>query len=332
MATIKDIAEKLGIAPSTVSKGLNGANDISSELQQLVLDTAIEMGYKSKKMKKEENKSLCLLIKNMEYKKPDDFGYELILGFRQAALRDHWNVSIILADEFMQTEKYDNFMLRNGFLGGFLLGFTLQDPWMQQLTSTSIPTVLLDNYINNNDQVGSVATDSHEGIELAIKHLQELGHTRIGFMNGERFSDVSEQRRQAFLDSMASHNIQIDPDLIAYSHFNGSYVKEHIPHFIDHKATAIVCSSDLIAYNVIAEYQARGYRVPEDVSVVGFDDLASAESFTPPLTTIKQDRLNLGKDAYATLSWLLNGVSISKSFLRAKLIVRQSTASVNLDI
>ena len=95
MTTIKDIADRLGISLSTVSKGLNGANDISEELRQLVLDTAVEMGYQTKKMKKEEFKKLCLFIKNMDYESPEDFGYDIILGFKQSAFRDNWNVDVI---------------------------------------------------------------------------------------------------------------------------------------------------------------------------------------------------------------------------------------------
>lgn len=88
MVTIKDIANRLGISVSTVSKGLNGASDISEDLRQMVLDTAVEMGYQSKKMKKDENKKLCLFIENMEYETANQFGYEIILGFRQAAFRN----------------------------------------------------------------------------------------------------------------------------------------------------------------------------------------------------------------------------------------------------
>ena len=82
MATIKDIANQLGISISTVSKGLNGASDISEELRQLVLDTAVEMGYATKKSKKVENRKLAIFVENMEYDTPDQFGYDVVLGFK----------------------------------------------------------------------------------------------------------------------------------------------------------------------------------------------------------------------------------------------------------
>ena len=87
MATIKDIANRLGVSVSTVSKGMNGASDISDELRQLVLDTAVEMGYSSKRNKKIDNRKLCLLVENMDYEALDEFGYEIVLGFKQNAIK-----------------------------------------------------------------------------------------------------------------------------------------------------------------------------------------------------------------------------------------------------
>lgn len=114
----------MGIAPSTVSKGLNDANDISPDLKQLVLDTAIEMGYVTKKMKKETRKRLCIFIENMLYLKEDDFGFDIVLGFRQAAIRDKWDVHIVEMNPILQIkEPYDRYMMRNHYHGGFLIGF-----------------------------------------------------------------------------------------------------------------------------------------------------------------------------------------------------------------
>ena len=124
MPTIKDIAHRLGVATSTVSKGLNDASDISEELRQQVLDTAIEMGYITKKMKKEQHKKLCVFIENMDYESPDDFGHAVCLGFRQMAIRDNWKVSIVPCNHAMQKkERYDNYMLSHGYSGSFMIFF-----------------------------------------------------------------------------------------------------------------------------------------------------------------------------------------------------------------
>lgn len=329
MVTIKDIAERLGISVSTVSKGLNGASDISDDLRQLVLDTAIEMGYRTKKMRREQNKRLCIFIENMAYESAAQFGYELILGFRQAALRDNWDVTIIpVTPELQQKERYDVYMLKNGYSGAFLLGFALQDAWMRQFTSTTIPTVLLDNYIPQNPNVSYIGTDNFEGIELVVEHLAKLGHTRIAFLNGSPYSLVSDQRGQAFVRSMKHHQLTPNQDLIAQGYYVAESAKYHVPHFLEKGATAIICGSDLIASGVITECQSRGYSVPDDISVTGFDDLPISAQLTPPLTTIKQDRTELGKCGYYTLNSLMRGVSISQTLMRPQIITRSSTGKL----
>lgn len=329
MATIKDIADHLGIAVSTVSKGLNGASDISAEMRQLVLDTAVEMGYSTKRMRAKTSRNVCVLIENMDYENIDQFGYDIIMGFRLSAARRHWNVTVIPSSLNMQTaEKFDSYMLKNGFCGAFLLGFTLHDDWIKQLHKTTVPTVLLDNYISGNKHVGYVGTDSHEGIAQAVTHLAALGHKKIAFLNGTKNSMVSEERRQAFIQSMCDNHLAPEQELIAYGYYVPDCAKYHVPTFLEHGATAIICASDLIASGVIAELKHRKLRVPEDVSVIGFDDLPFAAQLAPPLTTIRQDRMDLGKSAALLLDGLIHDVAISKLLLRAKFIERESTIEI----
>lgn len=328
MVTIKDIANRLGIAPSTVSKGLNDANDISPDLKKLVLDTAIEMGYVTKKMKKETRKRLCIFIENMLYEKPEDFGFDILLGFKQAAIRDNWEVHVVPMTPILQLkEPYDRYMLRNQFHGGFLVGFALKDPWMKQLEKTTIPTVLFDNYIKHNPNVAYIGTDSYEGIDLAIDHLHELGHTRIALLNGSKDSMITSNRYDAYISSMQNHGLDVHENLIAYGYYVEESAKYHVTDLINHGATAIICGNDLLAIGAIKECQKLNIRIPEDVSIIGYDNIPAAETTTPALTTINQNRLDLGRNSYATLYWLIAKVPISRSLLRPQLIIRNSTGT-----
>ena len=330
MVTIKDIAKHLGVAVSTVSKGLNGASDISDDMRQLVLDTAVEMGYATKKMKSKISKKICVLIENMDYENIDQFGYDIVMGFKLAAARGLVDVEIISTNLNMQLEeKYDTYMLRKGFCGAFLIGFNLHDDWIKQLSKTTVPTVLLDNYISDNTHVGYVGTDSFEGIRLAVEHLAGLGHKKIAFLNGTKNSMVSLERHQAFIQTMNELHLNVYDDLIAYGLFEPDCAHTYVPGFIEHGATAIICASDMIASGVLSELEAMKLRVPYDVSVVGYDDIPAAAAFTPPLTTIRQDRIDLGKSAYLLLDGLINNVTISKMLLRAKFVERNSTRKVN---
>ena len=327
MATIKDIATRLGVSVSTVSKGLNGASDISEELRQMVLDTAVEMGYATKKSKKKENRKLAVFIENMEYETEDQFGYDIVLGFKQNAFRHNWDVTVIpVTPAFQLTEKYDTYMLKNGFCGAFLVGFALHDEWMQQLSHTTMPTVLFDNYIEKNPNVCYVGTDNYEGIDAAVDHLYTLGHKKIAFLNGSLHSMVSEQRQEAFYNSMKAHGLTVDEKLTAYGYYVADSAKYHVPTFLGAGATAIICGNDLIASGVIAECKLRGFRVPEDISVVGFDDLPLSASLEPPLTTVRQERNELGKCAYVVLNSLVHHIPFCRTQIRARLIERESTA------
>lgn len=329
MATIKDIADRLGISVSTVSKGLNGASDISESLRQTVLDTAVELGYTTKQMRGKARKKLCIFVENMEYETPEQFGYDIILGFRQFAFREDYEVAVKpVTPLFQATEKYDTYMLKNGYVGAFLLGFALQDEWMAQFQSTGIPTALLDNSIKKNHSVSYIGTDSFEGIDDAIEHLVALGHSRIGLINGSRNSFICDQRRQAYIDSMTAHGLPFSEETMPYGYFVPEAAKPHVGSLLSMGITAILCGNDLIASGVIAECGELGYRVPEDVSVIGFDDIPMSDKLTPPLTTIRQDRIELGKCGFYALNSQINNVSISRTLLRPRLIVRGSTGPV----
>jgi LacI family transcriptional regulator len=330
MTTIKDIANRLGVSLSTVSKGLNGASDISDELRQTVLDTAVEMGYSTKRSRREENRKLCLLIENMDYEAPGEFGYDLVLGFKQNAYRARWDVTVLpVSPGFQQKEKYDTYLLRNGYCGAFLAGFALHDEWMKQLENTTMPTVLLDNFIPENPNVCYIGTDSYEGIELAVRHLYTLGHKKIAFLNGSQYSLVSDQRQEAFELAMKKLNLPVKDELTAYGYFVSDSAKYHVPGFLEAGATAILCGNDLIAKGVIDECKARGLRVPEDISVIGFDDIPLASALVPPLTTIRQERNELGRCAYVMLESLIRHIPISRTLMRPTLIERDSATRVS---
>lgn len=333
MATIKDIANHLGVSISTVSKGLNGASDISDELRQLVLDTAVEMGYSTKRSKKEEFRKLCLFVTNVEYETLDTFGYDIVLGFKQNAFQHNWDVTVVEIDTvFQEAHKYDSYLLQHGYCGAFILGLALHNPWMEQMRTTTMPTVLFDNFIDGNPNVGYLGTDSFEGIHMAVEHLVNLGHKKIAFLNGSEGSLVSEERQEAFESAVEEYHIICNERMMARGYFIAESAQYHVPAFLEEGATAIVCGNDLLAQGVINCCKHAGYRIPEDISVIGFDNIPIAATTEPPLTTISQQRNELGRCAYTTLASLINHVSISKTLLRPQLVERESTTVINKEM
>lgn len=326
MPTINDIAARLGVSKSTVSKALNNADDVSETLKKKIIETAVEIGYKKNRIRKDSSKQLCIIVENMDYENPTRFGYELIMGFKQLAVPAGWEVDIVpMTESIQKTVSYDMFMLENKYQGAFIMGFSLLDPWMKDLKSANTPTVLYDNYIHENPRVAYVGVNNNEGFDMAIAHLKKLGHKNIGYLGGSLESHVTISRYNAYMHAMENHGFNVDKDLVGCSYFISECTQKYLPILLKKHATAVLCSHDSLANAVMIHCTELKYNVPNDISVIGFDDAPFSAYTIPALTTIRQDRNSLGRCGYYALSSLLNKTFISSLLLRAEFIERSST-------
>lgn len=328
MATIQDIADKLGISKGTVSKAINNAPDISETLRKTVLDTAVEMGYTKLRRLKSDAKKLCILVENMEYEEPHQFGYDFVIGFRQMAEPAGYVVQVVpVTAELQKKTPYDVFMLQNDYVGAFVLGFSLNDPWMKDFKTSHTPTILYDNYIPANPSIASIGIDNNEGMALAISHLKQLGHRKIGYLSSALGSYIMQIRHKAFFHAMKQNGLKAESESTGASYYITECIQKHLPRLLDMGMTAIVCSHDLIANAAMIQCQQLGYHVPRDLSIIGFDDLPLCSYTSPPLTTIRQDRSELGKCGYYAMDSIMNQVSIGTIYLHAQLVQRNSTGT-----
>ena len=323
MATLEDIAKTLGVSKSTVSKALNGALDVSDAMRRAVVETAVELGY-SRLRRGEEAPRLAVFITNMDYASPEDFGYDILVGFRKLAEPAGYQVSVISLDYKLEKSiAYDQYMLQGNYLGGLFLGLSLDDPWLRDFETCRTPTVLYDNRVSGNPRVTYVGADNAEGMFLAVQYLKSLGHRKIGYLSSALGAYVYQQRQQAFFQAMQKNGL-CDQALARDSYFFSVYMEEHLPALLGLGCTAILCSHDNLAIGALDHCRKTGIRVPEDVSILGFDDLPRCQSTQPPLTTIRQDRTELGKSAYCALSSQMEGVSLSTFLLHTELVTRAS--------
>ena len=331
MTTIQDIADKMGISKSTVSKALNDAPDISETLRKQVLETAVALGYTKLRRYKKPVKKICIITEkeNIQYEEPHHFAYDILLGFRQMAEPAGFDIEIVPVDVQMQrNQHYDVFMLEHDYVGAFAIGFSLNDPWIQDFKTSRTPAVLFDNYIIGNPSTAYVGIDNDEGMELAISYLAGLGHRKIAYLSGSLGSQILQIRHAAFLRAMHLHGLNTSSDSTGCSYYLSECMEKHLPRFLEKGMTAVICSQDTLANSALIQCQQLGYRIPEDISIIGFDDIPIAAYTSPPLTTIRQDRLELGKSGFFALSSLLNNISISTFLLHAQLIERKSTGEV----
>lgn len=331
MTTIQDIADKLGISKGTVSKALNGAPDISETLQKQVLETAVELGYTKLRRYKKPLKRICVLIQkdNIEYQEPHHFAYDIVMGFRQMAEPAGCEVDVVPVDVNTQREgAFDVFMLQRDYAGAFAIGFSLNEPWMRDFKTSRTPLVLYDNRIIGNPATAYVGIDNDEGMYLAVKHLKDLGHRKIGYLSSALGSHIMQVRHQAFFHAMHLHGLKTDVTYSGCSYYLSECMEKHLPRFLNMGMTAIICCQDTFASAAITQCQQLGYQVPRDISIIGFDDIPICPYTSPPLTTVRQDRIELGKSGYYALNSLMNGVSIGTVLLHADLVVRDSTKSL----
>lgn len=324
LATLDDIAQELGISKGTVSKALNGAKDVSKKMQQAVLEKAVELGY-SRNARGSAAPRVAVFILNMEYQKPEDFGYDIVVGFRKAAEPAGYVVEIIPLDQQMQKAcRYDEYMMRENYCGGLFLGMSLVDPWIREFETCKTPTVLYDNHISCNPNVTNIGVDSIEGIELAVNHLHALGHSKIGYLSSALEAYVYQQRYQSFIQVMTAKGLPADETVMGNAFHVNVCLARHLPRLLQNGCTAIICSHDILAHSAMFYCSELGLRVPEDISILGYDDLPLCRYTTPPLTTVRQNRPALGKSAFYAMSSQLNGVAVGTHLLHAELIVRSS--------
>ncbi len=329
MATLDDIARELGVSKGTVSKALNGAKDVSQKTKQSVLETAVKLGY-FRAPRNAPSKKLALFVINMEYTKPEDFGYDMVSGFRIAAEPAGFLVDVIPLTRQMQLDcHYDDFMIREGYCGGFLLGLSLFEPWLNEIATCKTPTILYDNYIRGNPRVTSIGIDNEEGIEMAVHYLQSLGHRKIGYLSSGLNSQVYQKRYDAFIKTMLTSGLVADDSVMGADFHVNICLSNHLPRLLANKCTAILCSHDVLAHSVMIHCLELGLRVPEDISIMGFDDIPLCRYTAPPLTTIRQKRTSLGKSAFSALINQLNHVPMGTLLLHAELIERASCGVVS---
>ena len=324
VATLDDIAQELGISKGTVSKALNGAKDVSKKMQQAVIEKAVELGY-SRLNRSSAAPRLAVFILNMDYLKPEDFGYDIIVGFRKAAEPAGFQVEVVPLDRQLQLDhRYDQYMMQENYCGGLFLGLTLLDPWIQEFRTCKTPTVLYDNQVSGNPKVTAIGVDNIEGIELAVNYLRSLGHSKIGYLSSSLEAHVYRQRYQSFIRVMSAMDLPADDTVMGTAYHVNACLSQHLPRLLKNGCTAIICSHDILAYSAMFYCSELGLKIPQDISILGYDDLPLCRYTNPPLTTIRQNRPALGKSAFFALSSQFNGVPLSTHLLHPELVRRDS--------
>lgn len=291
----------------------------------MILNTAVEMGYANRRVQKSGLRKICIFAEEEVFESEDQFGYDLAMGFRVAAAQNGWQVSTASHRLILDSkDPLDAFMLRHDFAGAFFIKRHFSPNYLKSLTNTAFPLVLFEGEVDN-PWVGSVGNDHNRGILMAVEHLYRLGHRRIAMFNSGREYSLSQRRELAYRDALAAFHLKFEKSLLFYYDDEGS-IRPAVDQLLENGATAVLCAGDCISTAVMSQLLALGRRVPEEVSILGFDDCPRARIRNYPLTTIRQDNFALGKAAFYMLEGLRNEIPMQNLLLRPNLVIQESTA------
>lgn len=330
--TLRDVAARAGVHPSTASRALNLATrpSVNAATAARVLDAAKALGYRPNSLARglRTNRTFTIGMVVPDLTNPlfppiargledrlNEHGYQLIL-----ANTDDDDAKEQAVLEVMSTRRVDGLVLATA---------RPSHPSLGDLAASHAPIVLVNR--GSDEDVSSVTGDDHAGVGLAVRHLVELGHRRIGFVGGTRATPTGLARYQSFTAWVESEGLGLDPELVAFADtFTEEEGAAAFAELLDRGAafTAVVTGNDLIALGVYDVARARGLRVPEDVSVVGYNDIPFCENFHPPLTTIRVPHRQIGvKAAELILAAVEDPDATTVSVrLQPSLVVRGSTA------
>lgn len=324
--TINDVARAAGVSVATVSKAINGRYGVSPETMATVMGVVSDLGYESSlvatSMRRQTTNVIGVLVAEFE-----PFSLQLLRGVSSALQNTDYDVlayaGTVSAGDHLGWERRS--LSR---LGGTLIdGAILVTPTTTR-AKTSVPIVSVDPHVGADD-AATVGVANVEGARTATEHLIALGHRRIAHLRGRTDLESARERERGYREALDAAGISFDPALVADGGYRASDSTEAAREILDlpDTPTAVFAANDLSAIEMIRIAAERGLRVPDDISVVGFDDILDAASCTPQLTTVRQPLPEMGTAAVRMLLDVLEGHTPEPIRMPTTLVVRESTAA-----
>lgn len=328
--SIKDIARLARVSHSTVSRALHGSPQVSAETADRIRKIADEAGYRASAAARSlvmgRSNTIGVVVTNIA----DPFVSGVVSGIEDMAEKHGY--SVFLANSNAEPERevrvvrsfeerrVDGIIVTSSRVGALYV------PLMERM---HVPVVLLNNQ-HPSEFVHAVLIDNLEASLQATQHLIHLGHRRIAYL-GDRSGYQSDTERCAgYRRAVEEAGMEFVPELVVHGDGTPEGGKQAMAQLLDlpNRPTAVFCYNDMSALGAMWQIRAHGLKVPDDVSVIGFDDLYISQYLEPPLTTVRQPMRQMGRMAMETLLHIFDGPHSTHNLrVEGQLIVRQSTAS-----
>ncbi len=331
--TLRDVADSAGVHPATASRALNPETRrlVNTETAERVIRAAAALGYRpnpiARSLKTSRSTSVGLVIPDLT----NPLFPPIVRGIEDVLGPAGYNAWIVNTDNDPDREQAQIESLRFRQVEGLIVATArLEHPFLDGLAAAGLPLVLVNRRMSRGD-IPSVTADDAAGVALAMAHLVELGHRRIAHLAGPQHTSTGRTRANAFRQALADHGLPDEPALrvecASWTELAGAAgLRELLDAGVD--CTAILAGNDLIALGCYDALADRGARCPDDISIVGFNDMPYADKLNPPLTTVRIPHYAIGAEgAQLLLDRLRDPHRHTRSVvLPLTLVVRGSTA------
>lgn len=329
VVTLKDVAQHIGLTPGTVSAVLNdspSARSIPQETKNRIHAAAKELNYRPNFFARSLRNKRTYTIGVIAEEIGDSYSSPIISGIEQyLRKRDYFFLTVVHRHDVVLLNRYSQLLSERGVEGIITVDTTVQD-------APSLPTVAIAGH-KKLAGVTNITLDHQKAAVLALNHLKDLSHTRVAFMKGNPLSSDAKERWDAICGVAGQIDMVIDPALTVQIDTDDAtpmlgypFAKQLLARQVPF--TALFAYNDMSAIGAIRAIQEQGLRVPQDISVMGFDDIPGAAFYTPSLTTVQQPLNRMGEVAAEVLLERIDGKKEypSEIAIEPALVVRESTA------
>lgn len=339
---VKDLAEMLQLSSATVSLVLNNKPGISETTRNKVKNAVKELGYEEMLPTEiQDKKNLLFLVYRKQGVEPASTPYfsqlfsEIIEGAESQSRSKGYDLMISYTDKDSINQEAEK-ITGQDVKGVLVLATEMSEEQLSIFSNQKVPVVIVDNYIEHKD-FDCVTINNEQGVYQAVEHLVQMGHKEIGYLHVGSNANNFIERYYGFKRAMERCNTPvIEEDMILIDTEGGEAVYEELKRKIDeckNLPTAFFADNDIIAICAMRVFRELGYRIPEDVSIVGFDNITLSEMLDPPLTTIQIAKQKIGVTAVNLIVQKINEdiVGALKVETSTKLVVRQSVKECGLE-
>lgn len=335
--TLKDIAGRLGVSVTTVSRGLSGYNDVADETRARILAAADELGYQpnlmAQRLQKKRTDTLGFFLPAFAPRFSDPFFSEFIAGIGNEAANHGYDllVSTHAPDSDKERQAYAR-AVKSGWVDGLIVVRTREDDRrIELLCEHDFPFVAFGRTDCDFDYP-YVDEDSAAGMRLLVQHFIDLGHERIGFITPPAGLMFGRFRLQGYYDTMADYGLPVNPEWIVEGDMTQRSGAEMVAQLLEVQpaVTAVIAGNDLMAIGAMNQIQQQGLVVGNDIAIGGFDNIPISAYITPTLTTIHQPIYEIGRQTCTMLIDIINGRETENRhvLLTPSLVIRSSSGPV----